>query len=116
MQRVEPIELVLILVGADALTVRHVEVDHADLAESRREHASLRILEAVDLGRDVLGFGAPEQCNAVVGGLAAKGSAIAEGGEGIDGKVLVAELRLLEREDVGALAGEPVANLLETDT
>ena len=44
----QPAQLVGVLVGAHVLAVDHVQVDDAQVADGRREHALLLVLEAGD--------------------------------------------------------------------
>lgn len=116
MQRVEPLQLVDELVGFRRLPVREIGADDARAVDGYRDHALLRVVEAGDVAHHV-GFVerqrvACENRHAVVGLLAREPAAVTGGSEVVAREFLVRQFQLLQAEHVGAVAREPVEDVL----
>ena len=79
----------------------HVRGDHAHVADGRREHALLRVLEAGDSGRTSRRAAAREDRDAVIGLLPEHARLVARRLELGVRELVVLELELLQADDVG---------------
>jgi hypothetical protein len=109
------VQFVRVLLIADGLAVHHVEVHDANVADRRGEDATLRIVQAVDVGDDVDGFLAREDGDAVIGLLSGVHGAVAHGRDFVDGKFLVDDLRFLQGEDVRLRLRKPLLEVGQPD-
>src|SRR5688572_7299627 len=114
-QALEPGELVRVLLRADRLAVRHVDVHQPDRADGGRDHAPLRVGIRRHAAGDVEGDPARDDRDAVVGLLAVERRLQPERPELRAREVLVGELEFLQRDRVYRVVREPASEVLHPD-
>ena len=114
-QRGEPVELVGVFFAADLLPVRHVGADDAQITDSRRDQAFLRVGVMRVAANDVGERRAGEQGDAVVGFLPGKSDVVASGLDLGLREVVILELGLLQADHVGLCGRQPVQQLRQAN-
>src|SRR5438105_7688822 len=113
-QALQPFELEAVLVRADRLPVRHVDVDHLHPLYPRRDEPRVRApLVSRHPAPHVLYVLAREDGDAVVGRLPVDRRRVAEFGELRRGEALLRALQLLHAEHVGAGLPKPAPDYFQ---
>ena len=107
----QPAQLVFILVGVDALAVRHVGADDAHAIDGGGQDALLRIFIARVVLDHVRDRQFRQDGHAVVGFLAAEDDLVAGSLDLGDGKLVVCQFSLLQAEYVDRIIREPLQYL-----
>jgi hypothetical protein len=114
-QRIQPCELVGVLVAADGLAIRYIGTDHEDSTDRRSDQPFLLIGMQRVAENDIAWRLARQQGNAVVGLLPREGDVITRGLDLRLREGMVLELRFLQADDVGLLRRQPVEKLRQAD-
>ena len=122
LQAGQPFEFVGVLLAAERAAVGHVEVEHPHAVHQGADHPLL-LAQANGVGitwqqrleadLHILQRQAAEDRHAVVGLLAADAAGVTEGGEGLGGEEVVADLGFLQAEHLRLLLLQPGEHLLQ---
>ena len=114
-ERVEPAQLVVVLVAADRLAVRHVGADDAGVADRAADQAFLLIGKMRIADQHLADRLAREQGDAVVGLLPGERGVVAGGLDLGQRERGVLELQFLQADDVRPGFGQPVEQVRQPD-
>jgi hypothetical protein len=115
LQRLEPAQLVLVLVRPDRLTVGHVEVEDPHGSHAGRKHAPLRILESGQVRHRRVQRRSREDGHPVIGLLAAVEAVVARSEQLRARKRIIRQLGLLQGHDVRLVFRQPGQELRQPD-
>ena len=114
-QGLEPVHLVLKLLGARSLAVGEIRANHPHAVHRAGDHPRQLVAEAGDVFHHVDGFGCAEQGHAVVGLLAKPLRLVTGCRKGRMRKLVVGHLGLLQHQHINRVGCQPVQHLWQAD-
>jgi len=107
-KRLQPVEFIRVLLGADLRPVRDVEIHHADVADRAGKYASLRVFKVRKVEDRIFRWRLADCCNTVIGLLPACDRMVAELQQRLGRKLLRHLLDFLQDENIGLMVLQPL--------